>query len=46
MRDTAESLLVSEIAIAKSRTQDKVRGELEEIFAVPELVEAEAAAMH
>ncbi|MEZ4753253.1 MAG: CarD family transcriptional regulator [Bdellovibrionota bacterium] len=45
MRDTAESLLVSEIAIAKSRTQDKVRGELEEIFALPEVI-AEAAAVH
>ncbi|MCB0318167.1 MAG: CarD family transcriptional regulator [Bdellovibrionales bacterium] len=40
MRDTAESLLVSEIAIAKSRTQDKVRGELEEIFGFSKLVEA------
>lgn len=32
MLDTAQSLLVSEIAIAKSRTQDKVRVELQEIF--------------
>lgn len=32
MLDTAEGLLVSEIAIAKSRTQDKVRGELQALF--------------
>lgn len=33
MLDMAQSLLVSEIAIAKSRTPDKVVGELREIFA-------------
>lgn len=33
MLDTAQSLLVSEIAIAKSRSQEKVMGELREIFA-------------
>ena len=32
MLDTAQSLLVSEIAIAKSRTQEKVIGEIEAIF--------------
>lgn len=32
MLDTAQSLLVSEIAIAKSRTPEKVMGELKEIF--------------
>lgn len=32
MLDTAQSLLVSEIAIAKSRSQEKVMGELREIF--------------
>ena len=32
MLDTAESLLVSEIAIAKSRTQEKVKGEIEALF--------------
>jgi CarD family transcriptional regulator len=33
MLDTAQSLLVSEIAIAKARTHDKVMGELRELFA-------------
>lgn len=33
MLDTAQNLLVSEIAIAKSRTHEKVMGELQEIFA-------------
>ena len=33
MLDTAQSLLVSEIAIAKSRSHEKVMGELQEIFA-------------
>lgn len=33
MLDTAQSLLVSEIAVAKSKTQEKVMGELNEIFA-------------
>lgn len=32
MLEEAEGLLVNEIAIAKSRTQEKVRGELQEIF--------------
>lgn len=32
MLDTAQNLLVSEIAIAKARTEDKVRGEIEAIF--------------
>ena len=32
MLDTAEALLVSEIAIAKARTQDKVRDELQAMF--------------
>jgi len=32
MLDTAQSLLVSEIAIAKARPQEKVMGELREIF--------------
>ena len=32
MLDTAQSLLVSEIAIAKARPHDKVMGELREIF--------------
>lgn len=32
MLDTAQSLLVTEIAIAKSRTEEKVMGELREIF--------------
>lgn len=32
MLDTAQNLLVSEIAIAKSRPHEKVRGELEDIF--------------
>jgi CarD family transcriptional regulator len=32
MLDTAQNLLVSEIAIAKSRTHEKVMGELREIF--------------
>lgn len=32
MLDTAQSLLVSEIAIAKARPQEKVMGELQEIF--------------
>ena len=32
MLDTAQSLLVSEIAIAKSRTHEKVMGEIEAIF--------------
>lgn len=32
MLDTAESLLVSEIAIAKSRTQEKVKGEIDSLF--------------
>lgn len=33
MLDTAQSLLVSEIAIAKSRPQERVIGEIAEIFA-------------
>ena len=33
MLDMAQSLLVSEIAIAKSRSYEKVMGELQEIFA-------------
>jgi CarD family transcriptional regulator len=32
MLDTAQSLLVSEIAIAKSRTQEKVMGEIQALF--------------
>lgn len=32
MLDTAQNLLVSEIAIAKSRSHEKVMGELQEIF--------------
>jgi CarD family transcriptional regulator len=32
MLDTAQGLLVSEISIAKSRSQDKVMGELKQIF--------------
>lgn len=32
MLDVAENLLISEVAVAKSRTHDKVRGELREIF--------------
>lgn len=32
MLDTAQSLLVSEIAIAKSRTHERVMGEIREIF--------------
>ena len=33
MLDTAQSLLVSEIAIAKARTQEKVIGEIQSFFA-------------
>lgn len=33
MLDTAESLLISEIAIAKSRTQEKVKVEIDSMFA-------------
>lgn len=36
MLDTAQTLLVSEIAIAKSRTQEKVITELKEIFSLKE----------
>ncbi len=32
MLDTAQNLLVAEIAIAKSRSQDKVMGEIQQIF--------------
>jgi CarD family transcriptional regulator len=32
MLDTAQSLLVSEIAVAKSRTEDKVMGEIRALF--------------
>lgn len=32
MLDTAQNLLVSEIAIAKSRTEEKVKGEIEAFF--------------
>ena len=33
MFDTVRELLVSEIAIAKARTQEKIRGELSDIIA-------------
>ena len=36
MMDLAQNLLVSEIAIAKARSQDKVRVELQEIFGLQE----------